>query len=114
MQLDPDYLELVSQSLSHSGKAVQIVGLHTLQEIADDPLLQGRTLPSRLYVLAQRLQGEPGTSYPQEEASHESEEGDSALLGNIAEPSSDTAARVTPASNGTLRIPKKDRTVQEV
>ncbi len=67
MQLDPDYLELVSQSLSHSAKAVQIVGLNTLQEIADDPLLQGRTLPSRLYVLAQRLQQDaPAKSYPQE------------------------------------------------
>ncbi len=114
MQLDPDYLELVSQSLSHSGKAVQVVGLNTLQEIADDPLLQGRTLPSRLYVLAQRLQGEPDTSYPQEEASHESEDGDSALLRNVAAPSSESEAGVKPALNGTLRNPKQDRTVREV
>ncbi|WP_441338203.1 STY4528 family pathogenicity island replication protein [Nitrosomonas eutropha] len=115
MQLDPDYLELVSQSLSHSAKAVQIVGLNTLQEIADDPLLQGRTLPSRLYVLAQRLQqGAPDTSYPQEGDRHESEEGRSGLLRNVEAPSSESEAGVKPALNGTLRNPKQDRTVREV
>src|SRR3546814_5102968 len=92
MQLDPDYLELVSQSLSHSAKAVQIVGLNTLQEIADDPLLQGRTLPSRLYVLAQRLQQDaPDKSYPQEGGRHESAEGGSGLLRNVEAPSSQSA-----------------------
>ncbi len=115
MQLDPDYLELVSQSLSHSAKAVQIVGLNTLQEIADDPLLQGRTLPSRLYVLAQRLQQDaPDKSYPQEEARHESEEGRSGLLRNVEAPSSESEPGVKPASNGTLPNPKQDRTVREV
>ena len=54
MQLDPDYLQLVSQALGHSAKAVQIVGLHTLKEIGEDPLLAGRTLPSRLQVMAER------------------------------------------------------------
>jgi hypothetical protein len=55
MQLDADYLALVSQALGHSAKAVQVVGLNTLQEIAEDPMLSGRTLPSRLQVLAERL-----------------------------------------------------------
>jgi len=55
MQLDADYLALVSQSLGHSAKAIQMVGLNTLREIAEDPLLSGRTLPSRLQVLAERL-----------------------------------------------------------
>ena len=55
MQLDPDYLQLVSQALGHSARAVQVVGLHTLKEIAEDPLLSGRMLPSRLQVLAERL-----------------------------------------------------------
>ncbi len=115
MQLDPDYLELVSQSLSHSAKVVQIVGLNTLQEIADDPLLQGRTLPSRLYVLAQRLQQEiPDKSYPQEGGHHESEAGRSGLLRNVEAPSSESEPGVKPASNGTLPNPKKDRTVRKV
>ncbi|MFT0546116.1 STY4528 family pathogenicity island replication protein [Allopusillimonas ginsengisoli] len=115
MQLDPDYLELVSQSLSHSAKAVQIVGLNTLQEIADDPLLQGRTLPSRLYVLAQRMQQDtPDKSYPQEGDRHESEAGRSGLLRNVEAPSSESEPGVKPASNGTLPNPKQDRTVRKV
>ena len=56
MQLDADYPALVSQSLGHSAKAVQVVGLNTLQEIADDPMLSGRTLPSIAAArLAERL-----------------------------------------------------------
>lgn len=77
MQLDPDYLQLVSQALGHSAKAVQIVGLHTLKEIGEDPLLAGRTLPSRLQVMAERLANQDLTasdSYPQEDAIHDSEE----------------------------------------
>ena len=34
MQLDPDYLGLVSQALTHAAKAVQVVGMNTLREIA--------------------------------------------------------------------------------
>ena len=57
MQLDADYLALVSQSLGHSAKAVQMVGLNTLKEIAEDPLLSGRTLPSRLQPRQPRHHG---------------------------------------------------------
>ncbi|PXV70696.1 STY4528 family pathogenicity island replication protein, partial [Sinimarinibacterium flocculans] len=56
MQLDADYLGLVSQALTHAAKAVQMVGMNTLKEIAEDPLLSGRTLPTRLQVLAQRME----------------------------------------------------------
>lgn len=116
MQLDPDYLELVSQSLSHSAKAVQVVGLNTLQEIAADPLLSGRTLPSRLQVLAQRMAREGdglAESYPQEDAGHESEEGATPLLRNAEGPSSESEAGAKPASDGSLRNPKQDRTVRK-
>jgi hypothetical protein len=84
MQLDPDYLGLVSQALTHAAKAVQIVGMNTLKEIAEDPLLSGRTLPTRLQVLAQRMarHGWATPSYPQEGADHDSEEGQEALLRN--------------------------------
>src|SRR3989344_5149251 len=69
MQLDPDYLGLVSQALTHAAKAVQVVGLNTLKEIAEAPLLPGRTLPTRLQVLAQRLaqQEKSLESYPQDD-----------------------------------------------
>ena len=114
MQLDPDYLGLVSQALTHAAKAVQVVGMNTLREIAEDPLLSGRTLPTRLQVLAQRMARHGWTTpgYPQEGADHESEEGQEALLRNAARPSSESEAGPKPAPDGSLRIPKEDRTVR--
>ncbi|WP_062737797.1 STY4528 family pathogenicity island replication protein [Ralstonia mannitolilytica] len=114
MQLDADYLGLVSQALTHAAKAVQIVGMNTLKEIAEDPLLSGRTLPTRLQVLAQRmaLHGWTTPGYPQEGADHESEEGQEALLRNAARPSSESEAGPKPAPDSSLRIPKEDRTVR--
>ncbi|ERY96135.1 STY4528 family pathogenicity island replication protein [Pseudomonas aeruginosa] len=115
MQLDPDYLGLVSQALAHAAKAVQRVGVNTLREIAEDPLLNGRTLPTRLQVLAQRMAGRGWTehSYPQEEADRESEEGPEARLRNAGRPSSESEAGAKPASDGTLRNSKEDRTVRK-
>jgi hypothetical protein len=112
MQLDADYLGLVSQALTHAAKAVQIVGMNTLKEIAEDPLLSGRTLPTRLQVLAQRMARHGWTTpgYPQEGAGHESEEGHEALLRNGARPSSESEAGPEPAPDGSLRNPKEDRT----
>lgn len=114
MQLDPDYLGLVSQALTHAAKAVQVVGMNTLREIAEDPLLSGRTLPTRLQVLAQRMARHGWTTpgYPQEGADHESEEGQEALLRNGARPSSESEAGPKPAPDGALRNPKQDRTVR--
>jgi len=114
MQLDADYLNLVSHALGHSSKAVRIVGAQAIREIADDPLLAGRTLPTRLQVIAQRMsQGDWDTeSYPQESGDHDSEEGDDALLRNQESPSSDSEAGLKPAPNHSLRNPKQDRTVR--
>ncbi|KRW68023.1 hypothetical protein AO741_07665 [Pseudomonas sp. TTU2014-105ASC] len=115
MQLDPDYLQLVSQALGHSAKAVQIVGLHTLTEIIEDPLLAGRTLPSRLQVLAGRLASQgigEHESYPQEAAAHDSEEGTGSLLRSGERPSSESEAGPKPAPDGSLRNPKTDNTVR--
>jgi len=112
MQLDPDYLGLVSQALTHAAKSVQVVGMNTLREIAEDPLLSGRTLPTRLQVLAQRMARHGWTTpgYPQEGADHESEEGHEALLRNGARPSSESEAGPKPPPEGSLRNPKEDRT----
>lgn len=114
MQLDPDYLGLVSQALTHAAKAVQIVGMNTLREIAEDPMLNGRTLPTRLQVLAQRMARNEWTdaSYPQAPVDHESEEGQAGLLRNLDGPSSDSEAGLKPAPDGSLRNPKEDRTVR--
>ena len=115
MQLDPDYLGLVSQALTHTAKAVQIVGMHTLKEIAEDPLLSGRTLPTRLQVLAQHMarHGWATPSYPQEDVGHESEEGQKAPLRNGERPSSESEVGLKPAPDGSLRNPKEDRTVRK-
>lgn len=115
MQLDPDYLGLVSQALTHAAKAVQIVGMHTLKEIAEDPLLSGRTLPTRLQVLAQHMarHGRTTASYPQEGADHESEEGRESPLRNGECPSSESEVGPTSAPDGSLRNPKKDRIVRK-
>ena len=115
MQLDPDYLQLVSQALGHSAKAVQIVGLHTLKEIGEDPMLVGRTLPSRLQVLAERLASQglgAHESYPQEDATHDSEEGASSLLRSRDDPTSESEAGLKPAPDASLRNPKQARTVR--
>lgn len=109
MQLDPDYLGLVSHALTHAAKAVQIVGVQTLKEIAEDPMLSGRTLPTRLQVLTQHMAAE---SYPQETVDHESEDGSPALLRNADAPSSESDAGAKPAPDGSFRNPKEDRTVR--
>ena len=114
MQLDPDYLGLVSQALTHAAKAVQIVGMNTLKEIAEDPMLNGRTLPTRLQVLAQRMARNEwaDASYPQAPVDHESEEGQDGLLRNLEGPSSESEAGLKSAPDGSLRNPKEDRTVR--
>ena len=114
MQLDPDYLGLVGQALTHAAKAVQIVGMNTLREIAEDPMLNGRTLPTRLQVLAQRMARNEwaDASYPQAPVDHESEEGQDGLLRNLDGPSSDSEAGLKSAPDGSLRNPKEDRTVR--
>ena len=115
MQLDPDYLGLVSQALTHAAKAVQIVGMHTLKEIAEDPLLSGRTLPTRLQVLAQHMarHGWATPGYPQEGVGHESEEGKDGLLRNAERPSSESEVGPKTVPDGSLRNPKEDRTVRQ-
>lgn len=116
MQLDAEYLGLVSHALSHASKAIQRVGVQVLREMADDPLLAGRTLPTRLQVLTRRLAGEVGDttteSYPQDEAAQPSEEGEPTLLRRDDAPSSESEAGVKPAPAHALRNPKQDRTVR--
>lgn len=114
MQLDPDYLGLVSQALTHAAKAVQIVGMNTLKEIAEDPMLRGRALPTRLQVLAQRMARHDWTeaSYPQEAVDHDSEESQEGLPRNAERRSSESEAGLEPAPDGSLRNPNEGRTVR--
>lgn len=110
MQIDPEYLGLVSHALTHASKAIQIVGNHALREIADDPMLKGRSLPTRLDVLAQRLKADKLCTYPQGASVHDSEEGATALLRNDLSLPSDSEAGGNTSETGLLRNPKQDRT----
>ncbi|WP_413730209.1 STY4528 family pathogenicity island replication protein [Sodalis sp. RH22] len=114
MQLDPDYLGLVSQSLTHAAKAVQVTGRNTLREIAADPLLSGRTLPTRLQVLAQRMARQEGnvTRAHEAQAVHESEDGDDDLLRIRAPLTSESEAGPEVPPDARLRDPKTVRTVR--
>jgi hypothetical protein len=114
MQLDPDYLGLVSQALTHASKAIQRVATNTLKEIAEDPLLQGKTLPTRLQVLSQRLarQGWQDAGSDGDQTLHHSEEAEEVLLRNDEAPSSESEGGQNPATDPPLRNPKQDRTVR--
>ncbi|ASD11624.1 STY4528 family pathogenicity island replication protein [Pseudomonas aeruginosa] len=115
IQLDTGYLELLSQSLTHASKSIQRVGLHTLQELAHDPMLSGQVLPSRLDILSQRLASQGRTmaaDYPQPGDKPDSEDGSQDLLRNRPAPASESEAGVKSSQNGSLRIPKTDRTVR--
>jgi len=113
MQLDPEYLGLVSHSLEHASKAIRQVGYYAIRELTEDPLLNGRVLPTRLQVLVQRMtQGSFNAPHAssQEEGPHESEEPAESLLRNREGLSSDPEAGVETNQNDRLRIPKQDRT----
>ncbi|WP_193073107.1 STY4528 family pathogenicity island replication protein [Pseudomonas sp. FME51] len=115
IQLDADYLELLSQALTHASKSVQRVGATTLQELTHDPMLSGQMLPTRLEILAQRLsaQGWNGIlSYPQASGEHDSEDGSEDLLRNLEDQSSDSEVSRFPSVCSSLRNPKGDRTVR--
>ncbi|WP_423357508.1 STY4528 family pathogenicity island replication protein [Pseudomonas citronellolis] len=114
MQLDPEYLGLVSHALIHASKAIQRVGYHAIQELGEDPMLCGRSLPTRIQVLAQRMaQGDTpdDESYLQKtQFVHDSEEGAAPLLRNRKTRSSDSEVGVQAKKTAPLRNPEWDRT----
>jgi len=76
-------------------RRLQHVGVHTLQEVAEDPLLNGRGPAHALQVLAHRLASQGWNaleSYPQDETIHETEEGPEALLRHGEQQSSESEA----------------------
>ncbi len=96
IELDPDYLSLVSRSLTHASKAVQRVGRWTLREVVDDPLLVGRVVPTRLQVIAGQLASESwaqSISPAHEEPSSESEDGYSAEKSRLRNPKAVSTVR---------------------
>lgn len=128
IQLDPEYLTLLCQALTHPTKAIQRVGENTLLEMSEDPLLKGCLLPTRLQVLAQRLANQNGfdsstqekpaspllmQSYPQhdsEAGQNKSEADANNLHRNDDTLASDSEAGLKPATQHSLPIPKSDST----
>ncbi|SDS16695.1 hypothetical protein SAMN05216198_1336 [Halopseudomonas litoralis] len=114
IQIDPEYLGLISNSLTHASKSIKRLGHHVLNEWAVDPFLTQRSLPTRLQVLTLHLADNvqpPSATYPQPTLDHQSEEGEEALL-RIGDPlSSDSEAGLKPSNHHSLPIPKQDRTV---
>ncbi|UXJ50102.1 STY4528 family pathogenicity island replication protein [Pseudomonas citronellolis] len=108
MQLDPEYLGLVSHSLDHASKAIQQVGYYAIRELAEDPLLQGRILPTRLQVLVQRMA--QSSDSVQGHIQHESEEPSERPLRNGGAFYSDSEVGGKPSETAPLRNPKQDRT----
>ena len=123
IQLDVDYLDLISRALSHASKAIQSVGYLVLEELTADPLLSGCVLPTRLQIITQRLTQQglrddsdgmigdavtPTRSYPQPT----SEDGDAHRLRMRGERPSDSEHGRKPASEARLRNPNTDRTVR--
>ena len=115
MQLDPEYLGLVSVALDHASRSVQRIGEHALKEIAEDPMLSGRVLPTRLQILTRRVADQgltAPTPYQQPVDSHESDEDAEPGLRNRETPSSESEDSWNPGVSGSLRNPKTARTVR--
>ena len=120
IQLDPHYLSLVSDALTHASKAIQRVGFHVLKELASDPVLSGRTLPSRLQRLSQRIATQGGASETLEEPEPDDPEPltAKATIGKRQSPDLTHVPIAAPSSESEegqfvqLRIPKEARTVR--
>ena len=109
MQLDPEYLGLVSRALNHANKGVQRNAVQVLNDFAEDPHLKGKVLPSRLQVLMERLvTNDPITSATNpEQNTHDSEEGDKAPVRKRSASTSESEAGAKANDSGTLRNPKR-------
>lgn len=123
MQLDGEYLKLVSHALSHASKGIQRVGHQVIKEISEDPMLAGRLLPTRIQVLTERLakqgldlpgngrMGGAAESYPPPKTSHDSEVPSPTPLRNDCATASDSEAMLKAPPDNSLRNPKSGRTV---
>ncbi|WP_285374207.1 STY4528 family pathogenicity island replication protein [Pseudomonas sp. lyk4-TYG-107] len=110
MQIDPEYMVLVSNTLKHPNKGVQRVGLAVLEEIGEDPGVQTRLLPSHLQVLTASLYQQP---FQKQQSETVSEVHDlSPLTRKNAQPSETELGRECPES-GSLRHPKTASTLSK-
>jgi hypothetical protein len=106
MRLDDDYFSLVSQSMAHASKAIQRVAQGVLHDIAADPFLAGKRLPTRLEVLMGRASAREDVREDRHELStgHKSEERSEDILRNQSAHVSQSEAGLKPAQTDSLRI----------
>ena len=124
LQLDPCYLELVCQSTTHTSKAISRVATKILQDMAHDPQLVGKRLPTRVEVLMQRVGAQLEKAVPVPENAEadcksevsvsDSDESKNRPLRNQNEPASESEASLKPAETGALRNQKADSTVSSM
>jgi hypothetical protein len=141
LALDPNYLELVSASLTHASKTLRFLAYRVLKDLTDDPLMTRRVLPSRLDGLIARLASldwteiseanerreggpvrdddPPARAYSDTRRHKESGEPDHPILSPSSEsedgaPASDSEEGGKSLKTGFLRNPKRDRTVRTV
>lgn len=102
MRLDDDYLALICHAITHASKAVQRVAAGVLDDIADDPFLAGKKLPTRLEILLGRVHNQTGQ--PEKlSTDHKSEEGKTNPLRNQKTHTSESEASLKTAKNQSIR-----------
>jgi hypothetical protein len=115
MELDPEYLGLICRGLKHANKGVQRVAVQVLKDFTEDPHLKGKTLPTRVQLLMERLVAKDplaSNTYPQKSA-HDSEEGTDHPLRKGSNSTSESEAGTKASDSGTLRNPKRLSTSQQ-
>ncbi|WP_330212029.1 STY4528 family pathogenicity island replication protein [Pseudomonas sp. Z18(2022)] len=110
MELDQDYLELVGHCLSHNTKSVRIVAKHIWEEIRQDTDIDQGRLPTRLDSWGEHWT-QQGLDQATDDALHDSEPGENALVRNRASPRSDSEPSLNASLSGTVRNPNADCTV---
>ncbi|WP_073669723.1 STY4528 family pathogenicity island replication protein [Pseudomonas aeruginosa] len=105
LELDPDYMQLLSQSTGDSNRAIREIGQITWREFRDDPDV-GRRLPSHLEKLEGRLNHQQWALDSQLEADPAAEFGCRTLPDlPHSTPSSDAEPRQNPPSTPLVRMP---------
>lgn len=105
LELDTDYMQLLSQSTGHSNRAIREIGQITWREFRDDPDV-GRRLPTHLEKLEGRLNHQQWAIDSQLEADPAAEFGIRTLPDlPHSTPSSDAEPRQNPPSTPLVRMP---------
>ncbi|QIQ22125.1 STY4528 family pathogenicity island replication protein [Zophobihabitans entericus] len=105
LELDPEYLYLVCQSVNHASKSIQIVASKILEEINQDPTLSKAKLPTRLEILIEQVNRQ---RYPQRYASSESEVTQNNLIRNQKKQHSESESGQKVNNINSVRNPKSD------